>query len=177
MNLAEEIKSRITMTDVLTAYGLPVSRRGRIPCPLHHGEDNNFSYSDKWFKCFVCGESGSVIDFAMKLHGIDFRQAIVRLDTDFGLDLVKQPGSSLEAAEQRRRRIADLEAKRAERDALEAEARELCEKHRELHRAKLDLAPKSPDEPPCQKFLTALETLDRLEYRIKELDKKIREMR
>lgn len=88
-------------------YGFPTARNGRIPCPLHNGKDNNFSYKGQYFKCFVCGEGGTVIDFVMKLFGLNFRQAVLRINSDFHLGLT--PSKPDRAA-----RSAALEARREE---------------------------------------------------------------
>ena len=78
------------MEDVLCHYGFPTSINGRIPCPLHNGKDNNFSYKDHYFKCFVCGRGGSVIDFVMALFGINYQQAILRINQDFSLGITNE---------------------------------------------------------------------------------------
>lgn len=175
MNLAEEIKSRVTMPDVLEAYGIPVSRRGRIPCPLHHGKDNNFSYSDKWFKCFVCGASGSVIDFVMGLHEIPFSEACVKLNYDLNLNLVSQARSPAPQAMERRRILAEREAKEALRAAQESEIRELCAMHRRLHQAKTFEAPVNSEDEPPEMFVLALQNIDWIKYRIDCLSKEMEE--
>ena len=88
-------------------YGFPTARNGRIPCPLHNGKDNNFSYKGQYFKCFVCGEGGTVIDFVMKLFGLNFRQAVLRINSDFHLCLTSSKPD-------RAARSAALEARREE---------------------------------------------------------------
>lgn len=88
-------------------YGFPTARNGRIPCPLHNGKDNNFSYKGQHFKCFVCGEGGTVIDFVMKLFGLNFRQAVLRINSDFHLCLTSSKPD-------RAARSAALEARREE---------------------------------------------------------------
>ena len=175
MNLAIEIKSRVTMTDVLTAYGIPVSKRGRIPCPLHHGEDKNFSYSDKWFKCFVCGESGSVIDFTMKLFEIPLSEACVKLNYDLDLRIVNEPVNALEVKKRRAEALAEREAKEALRAAREAEMRELCAIHRRLHRAMTFEAPETPEDEPSEMFILALQNIDWIKYRIDCLAREMEE--
>ena len=113
--ISERIKDMLTMEDVLRMYGFETSIRGRIPCPLHNGHDRNFSYKEKYFKCFVCGASGTVIDFVMKLFDIPFRQAILRINADFALGLTwDKPDPAvrsaiLEARRREARRKAKLE--------------------------------------------------------------------
>ena len=115
-NIAENIKQLISMEDVLQQYGFPTARNGRIPCPLHNGKDNNFSYKGQYFKCFVCGEGGTVIDFVMKLFDLNFRQAVLRLNADFQLGLTDSKpdraarSAALEARREEQRRKAQAEA-------------------------------------------------------------------
>lgn len=87
-------------------------------CPLHHGDGkNNFViYEDagkqKW-KCFSndCGQ-GDVIDFVMKLRGIDLKSAIQYLGGDTKAD----PNIILQAASERAER-AERQLKKAIEDA------------------------------------------------------------
>ena len=57
-NIAKEIKARVKIGDALFMYGFSASpnSKKRIPCPLHNGNDNNFSFTDKIYHCWVCGE-------------------------------------------------------------------------------------------------------------------------
>ena len=103
------------MEDVLCHYGFPTSINGRIPCPLHNGKDNNFSYKDHYFKCFVCGRGGSVIDFVMELFGINYRQAVLRINQDFSLGLTDKRAGRSQLSEA---------ARRAGKERREAEKRE-----------------------------------------------------
>lgn len=121
---AEQIREIITMQDVLREYGFQTSRNGRIPCPLHNGHDPNFSYKDHYFKCFVCGESGSVIDFVMKLFGISFPQALIRISSDFGLDITPRRATRQEANALAERRRKEEEERRRMREQYERVAEE-----------------------------------------------------
>lgn len=96
------------------SLGVHVNRSGEALCPFH--QDTNRSlriYKDasKGWVCFGCHKGGSVIDFAMEWYGITFRQAVVRLDSDFGLGL---PLTHKPTAEERRKQ-------RQERERLEKE--------------------------------------------------------
>lgn len=81
----EQIKSAVSMWDVLDRYGFKVSRNKRIPCPFHGGKDNNLGVKDEIFHCFVCGEKGDIFDFVMKLFNIPFGKAVNKLCEDFSL--------------------------------------------------------------------------------------------
>lgn len=78
--LVEEIRSRADLVEICGEF-MPLKRVGksvRGPCPLHGGDDPNFSIvPDKQiFKCFVCGEGGDVFSFVMKKMGFDFPTAV-----------------------------------------------------------------------------------------------------
>lgn len=88
--IAAEIKMRVSMRDICERYGLNVNGAGFINCPFHSG-DNTASLKiykgNKGWHCFGCGVGGSVIDFVMMYFNIDFKQAVIRLDSDFDLRL------------------------------------------------------------------------------------------
>lgn len=88
--LAANIKQALTMYQVVTAYGFEVNRAGFIHCPFHAG-DNQGSLKvydgAGGFCCFGCDAKGSVIDFAMKLFGLNYNQACEKLNLDFNLCL------------------------------------------------------------------------------------------
>ena len=81
----EQIKSAVSMWDVLERYGFKVGRNKRFPCPFHGGKDNNLGVKDEIFHCFVCGEKGDIFDFVMKLFNIPFGKAVNKLCEDFSL--------------------------------------------------------------------------------------------
>ena len=88
--IAAEIKMRVSMRDICERYWLNVNGAGFINCPFHSG-DNTASLKiykgNKGWHCFGCGAGGSVIDFVMIYFNIDFKQAVIRLDSDFDLKL------------------------------------------------------------------------------------------
>lgn len=124
---AEIIKSRVTMDEIVGGYFPdPPPRYRRIPCPLHGGTNRNFSYSDRFYKCFVCGASGDVIRLVQDYFKLSFADAVKKLNADFhvGLDLdggaVSAESAARASAEAERLR-AEREARRREVEAAEAE--------------------------------------------------------
>ena len=88
---AEVIKHSLSMQQVAQCYGYPPDRSGFVRCPFHTG-DRTASlkvYPEKGggFYCFGCKAHGSVIDFVMRLFDCSFRDALSRLNDDFGLGL------------------------------------------------------------------------------------------
>ena len=88
-DVAEEIRATVTMDDVLDVYAPSTPRRNhRCPCPMHCGTDYNFSYTDKGYKCFVCGESGDVIAFVKESLRLPTRaDAMRRINEDLRLNI------------------------------------------------------------------------------------------
>ena len=89
INYADEITSRITMYDVFSMYGFQSTRAGFITCPFHSEKTASlkiFANGTK-FKCFGCGEWGSVIDFVMKIESLSFMGAVVKINDKFNLGL------------------------------------------------------------------------------------------
>lgn len=60
----------------------------RGPCPFHQGTNNNFSVVPKGgYKCFVCGEKGSVFTFLQKRLGLSFIEAVKYVGEKSGIEV------------------------------------------------------------------------------------------
>ena len=64
-------------------------RTFRGPCPLHGGEGPNFSVDPAkgFYKCFVCGEGGTVYTFLMKHLGMSYPEAIRSVAERVGIEI------------------------------------------------------------------------------------------
>ena len=108
----EAVKATVSVPDALERYGDLSKRRGnRCPCPIHGGKDNNLSFRNGSFHCFVCGAGGDVITLVEKIFNIPFPDAMRRLAEDFGV----APGVDPEAV-RKRQLAADARKRRAERE-------------------------------------------------------------
>lgn len=163
---ANEVKASVTMPDILAHYGIASGRKHRIPCPLHNGKDNNFAYTDTFYKCFVCGESGDVISFVQKYKGITFREAMLELnnllhagDGTADLDQIKIKAEYQKAL--KRQAVDELTNMIGQRwhylDVLSAEA------------------PENINENPSEEWLKALHEVDWLTVKILEKHREIEE--
>ncbi|HEX2209824.1 MAG TPA: DNA primase [Longimicrobium sp.] len=79
-HLVEEIRQRADLVEILSEH-TRLKRSGKTwrgPCPLHGGEGPNFSVDPArgFYKCFVCGEAGTVYNFMMKHLGMTFPEAV-----------------------------------------------------------------------------------------------------
>lgn len=103
-------------TDIVALVGetVKLQRRGRSwvgLCPFHQEKSPSFHVSQErgFFHCFGCKESGSVFDFLMKVEGLSFREAALRLAERAGV-AVEELGTDAERreAEAARRAQDDL---------------------------------------------------------------------
>lgn len=114
---ADIIKARVTMPDAVRMYAPnPAPRFNRIPCPIHGGRDYNLSFQRDRYKCYVCGSGGDPIDFVRALFGLNYAEAVKRINADFNLELdSERPSESAHAA---------FQAALAYREQQEAQRRE-----------------------------------------------------
>lgn len=84
----EEIKSRVTIADVIRKYS-PSSeiKKDVIRCPFHSERTASFRVyrSTNSFYCFGCGVGGDQINFVAKILDISYYDALKRVDEDFML--------------------------------------------------------------------------------------------
>lgn len=84
----EEIKSRVTIADVIRKYS-PSSeiKKDVIRCPFHSERTASFRIYQRnnSFYCFGCGIGGDQINFVAKILDISYYEALKRVDEDFML--------------------------------------------------------------------------------------------
>ena len=169
MNFADEIKSRLKMPEVLRYYGFDI-KRGRIPCPIHHGDDRNCGVKDEYIHCFVCGATVDVIGFEMQYFNLDFMGAISKLNDDFHLGLpIGQKidrRKQLEMNRQAFMRNRETNAKKAEQERLEKDYWEAFDEWKRLADNKRNYAPKTPEEPLHPLFVEAMRNIATAEYKL-----------
>ena len=65
-----------------------IGTRYRGPCPFHQGTHDNFSVTPGGgYRCFVCGETGSVFTFLQKRLGLDFVDAVKYVGQKSGIEV------------------------------------------------------------------------------------------
>jgi len=112
MSAVEEIKERLDVVDVISAY-VPLRKSGRIYkalCPFHQEKTPSFVVfpdSGTW-RCFgACGTGGDVFAFVMKRENVDFREALEILARKAGVTLVAA-GSAPSAHDQYLDRLREI---------------------------------------------------------------------
>lgn len=165
-NIASQIKSAVTMTDVCERYGIDVNRQGFAVCPFHNEKTASLKIYQgaRGFSCFGCGRSGDVISFTQTLFGLSFSDALKKLNSDFGLCLPLERKMSL----REKYAFSDVEKKRnqekAEREQLIKNYESAFDRYAELDKLKIKHRPKTPDEDLHPDFIKALHGLSSAEY-------------
>lgn len=172
MFISDTIKSQLSMRTVAERYGFTPSRAGFITCPFHNEKTASLKiYPDGrgWY-CYGCGAGGDVIDFVKKLFNLNYNQAIVRLDCDFGLGL---PLGRKPTIRERREMIAQRKQLEADRQAKERESEELFEiylsflkRFTELNSWLKKYRPTTEDEDLHPLFVEALKYIEAAEYNL-----------
>lgn len=141
MDEARLIKERTDLKSVMESYGVIFGRSGYAVCPFHNEKTGSLSVKGGRFKCFGCGAGGDVIDFTMKYFGIDFRQALLKLDTDFSLHVFTDAPMTHKARKEAREREMIRRNfyawKRSRKMATEKRIDVLCSVMRKLERMML----------------------------------------
>ena len=87
INLSEELKSRISIEDVVARYWEEPDRAHRVKCFAHNGKDRNMLVKNGFVYCFVCGARFDIIGVVQHLFGLSFIQACGKLNSDFNCGL------------------------------------------------------------------------------------------
>lgn len=134
--IAEQITELVSIPDVLNRYGYGLGKNKRIPCPIHNGKDSNFAYTDTVYHCWTCGASGNVINLIRELFGLNFGQALIKINCDFGLGLTsKRPSYRDRVNASKRKKQKKLE--KLEKQRKRQEHLKMCNLHRVLFRQML----------------------------------------
>lgn len=84
----------LNISDYISKY-VRLKKKGKIEvgcCPFHSEKTPSFTVfpSKNNFKCFGCNESGSIIDFCMKINNLEFMDAAKALATEYNIEIPKE---------------------------------------------------------------------------------------
>ncbi|MDD2297600.1 MAG: DNA primase [Sphaerochaetaceae bacterium] len=93
-SVIEEIKARISISDVVSRY-LTLQRKGDRYwglCPFHDEKTPSFSVLPEkgFFHCFGCGKSGSLFDFIMEMEHLNFPESVRYLAQEAGIQIEEE---------------------------------------------------------------------------------------
>lgn len=108
-----EVQQRNDIVDVISQY-VHLQKKGNnytCCCPFHNEKTPSFSVNQarQMYKCFGCGEGGSVITFLQKYENYTFPEAIKYLAERAGVELPEDTNSAAnKAKESRRARLLEV---------------------------------------------------------------------
>ena len=177
---AEIIKERVTTLDMMAHAGIQADRRGMAVCPFHGDRDASLKvYRDprRGWHCYGCHAGGDVIDFAMRLYGIGFREAVSRINEEFALGL---PIGEPMTGAQRRAMREEIERAKQARQALQRREHEAENAYWSAYDAWLsnervmqENAPRGLSEPNAA-YCEAIIRRDELEEALKDAEERWR---
>lgn len=109
-----ELKQRNDIVSVVSSY-ITLKRKGRqyfACCPFHHEKTPSFAINEEgqYYHCFGCGESGSVVDFVMKMENVDRTKAIEILAERAGMKIPDNFGDEKKIEKQKKEKAEMLKA-------------------------------------------------------------------
>ena len=181
MNFADEIKQRISMIEMLRHYGIETNRSNFCRCPFHQEKSASFKAypGSRGFYCFGCHESGSVIDFVMKYFGLNFQDAISKINADFSLGLPIGERISLrqrrEMEHRQRERQEERNREQSELERLEGEYWAAFDVWKKYDTNKREYAPKSLSEDFHPLYVEAAKNIDCAAYLLDTAEMRLRD--
>lgn len=172
--VADRIRSEITMTELLTFYGVEV-KRGRCKCPFHDGQDYNCGVKPDYIHCFVCGESSDQIGFVQKYFSLPFVAAVAKINADFGLGMNlgrERKGQALEAAKRAFLRRTEREEQRRDEERAIADWLEAHGEYANALRAIRENVP-IKGQDPNPRFIEAIKDIEYIKYKIGQMEERI----
>lgn len=171
-DVANTIKSALTMREIAVFYGFSINKGGYICCPFHTEKTASCRLYEHSFYCFGCGKGGDVIKFVQEYFGLTFAQAIVKIGIDFGLNVP----SSLPREQLHHNAIAKQERQskkiklQKQKQAVWEELNKLMELHRQYWFDTKEFKPKNMEDIPDGRFIAAISNIEYVRYRIEVME-------
>lgn len=111
MDNAQKIAELVDIRRVMEDSGIVFNCKSFCRCFLHNEKTASMSIKNNHYKCFGCGAYGGPIDFIMEYEGISFKQALVRLDSQYHLGVIgRRPSYRERLQERENRRMREVSA-------------------------------------------------------------------
>lgn len=170
-SIAHDVKQRVSALEMGRRMGLAPDRQGYCICPFHSEKTGSLRLyvGDKGWWCYGCHQGGSVLDLVMKYYDLSIAQALIRIDTEMGLNLSLTEEKSPQEEEKMRQRVQrqQIEQKR-QKEKRNAALNEMLDAQAEMVKVEQkieDLLPRSthdamsPDLPALYRKRQELQEL------------------
>lgn len=180
MDYANEIKSMVSMPELMERYGFSLNRSGFCKCPFHSEKSASFKAypGTRGFYCFGCGAHGSVIDFVMLYFGLSFKDALAKINEDFSIGLPIGERISLrqrrEMEHRQREQQEERNREQMELERLDGEYLAAFDLWQKYDTNKREYAPKSPSEDFHPLYVEAIKNIDYASYLLDTAEMRLR---
>ena len=181
MDYANEIKSMVSMPELMERYGFSLNRSGFCKCPFHSEKSASFKAypGTRGFYCFGCGAHGSVIDFVMLYFGLSFKDALAKINEDFSIGLPIGERISLrqrrEMEHRQRERQEERNREQMELERLDGEYWAAFDLWQKYDTNKREYAPKSLSEDFHPLYVEAAKNIDCAAYLLDTAEMRLRD--
>ena len=181
MDYANEIKSMVSMPELMERYGFSLNRSGFCKCPFHSEKSASFKAypGQRGYHCFGCGAHGSVIDFVMLYFGLSFKDALAKINEDFSIGLPIGERISLrqrrEMEHRQRERQEERNREQRELERLDGEYWAAFDLWQKYDTNKREYAPKSPSEDFHPLYVEAIKNIDYASYLLDTAEMRLRD--
>ncbi len=174
IDAVQTIKERLTMREVLERYDFSADKKGFVCCMFHNEKTPSMRIYEKDYHCFGCHEHGDLITFVQKIFGLSFQEALLKIDTDFGLNIYGDHSfEDLRRSHYQQRALQEKrEREKREKKKAEDEYWAAFDEWKRLDDNRRIYKPKSPDEEPHPLFWDSLQKLDYQKYVLDYLDER-----
>jgi DNA primase len=112
MQVTEEIKSRLSIVEVISSY-VRLEKSGihwKSPCPFHQERTPSFMVNEErsLWHCFGCNRGGDVFAFVMEIESLTFREALETLAARAGVELPQYSGQEAKQNKSEKERLGEL---------------------------------------------------------------------
>lgn len=181
MDFSNEIRDRLDTQEVFSNYGLRPNRSGFVCCFLHNEKTPSMKVykGSGGYHCFGCGAHGSIIDFVMQYFGLNFQDAISKINADFSLGLPIGERISLrqrrEMEHRQRERQEERNREQMERERLDGEYWAAFDVWKKYDTNKREYAPKSPNDDFHPLYVESIKNIDYASYLLDTAEMRLRD--
>lgn len=172
MNFASQIKAMLDTKDVFIKYGFEPDSKNFVCCPFHSEKTPSMKIytGDKGFYCFGCGCSGDIFDFVKNIFNINFTEAQIKLNNDFGLNLPigekLDRRKQMQIAKEEFKKKQEQNAKKKQLEELENAVDSALEEFAKYDKNKIKYKPTQIDIELHPLFIEAIKNYEQAKYKL-----------
>ena len=85
----QQVKDRLTITEIVNHYGIKIGKKGKCICPLHTEDTPSFVVYEATdsFYCWGCDKGGDGVKLVSYMFGLSNGEACQKINEDFNLNL------------------------------------------------------------------------------------------